>query len=95
MSDDLIKRSDAIKAVRKSKWWHFCDLIPVLSAIKDIPSADSPRGEWIKYAPEDIGCYNCECSLCRERFFIPLRKGEVPYSFCPNCGADMREREDE
>lgn len=43
---DLIKRSDAIKAVRKSKWWHFCDLIPVLSAIKDIPTADRPKGDY-------------------------------------------------
>ena len=46
MSDDLIKRSDAIKAVRDSRAWHFMDIIPVLSALKDIPSADRPQG-WI------------------------------------------------
>lgn len=89
---DLIKRSDAIKALYK---YNFVSKDVIEREIKAIPTADRPRGEWIKYAPEDIGCYNCECSLCRERFFIPLRKGEVPYSFCPNCGADMREREGE
>ena len=37
---DLIKREDAIKAVRESKPWHFNEIVPVLSAINGIPSAE-------------------------------------------------------
>ena len=59
MMDDLINREDAIKAVRESKPWHFNEIVPVLSAIKGIPSAEN-KGEWIPCSerlPEDGGEY--------------------------------------
>jgi hypothetical protein len=44
--NDPIERADVIKAVRESKPWHFNEIVPVLSAIKGIPSAEN-KGEWI------------------------------------------------
>jgi hypothetical protein len=84
---DLIKRSDAIEAVRKSKWWHFCDLIPLLSAIKDIPSADRPRGEWIDQHENGHGFWVGTCNQCGKENRVN--------NFCPYCGARMKGADDE
>ena len=88
---DLIRREDALKELRLDhKDVIYIDKKECARRIKAIPSADRPRGEWKVFDAEDIGCYNCKCDACGEKFFIPLRKGRVPYYFCPNCGADMR-----
>lgn len=50
--DDLIKRSDAIKAIlqkpaihgSEGSWYHADDIRDALNAV---PSADRPQGEWI------------------------------------------------
>ena len=55
--------------------------------IDDAPTIDAverKRGEWV-----DNG-FEHECSVCGKKGI-----GIEQYSFCPNCGASMREREDE
>ena len=55
--------------------------------IDSIPSADvveRKRGEWIFDDPIRA---NFKCSECLER-------NDICSKFCPNCGADMRERKD-
>ena len=59
------------------------------------------RGEWIEteYTGNIYGIYRCQykCSCCG---YVPMYRGEpiVPTTetliFCPNCGADMRERKE-
>ena len=55
-------------------------------------------GEWIVYEGEwkDFDYYppKCKCNQCgyEEELYILNAK---PTNFCPNCGADMREREGE
>lgn len=44
--------------------------------------AEPKRGEWF-----DVGSMSCRCSNCG-------CKSTKEYSFCPNCGADMRGRKD-
>ena len=53
--------------------------------IYDAPTieVDRPKGEWI-----DMGSYEV-CKNCHEVKRFPH------WNFCPSCGADMREREDE
>ena len=41
------------------------------------------RGEWFDRGSLSCRCSNCGCKSTKE------------YSFCPNCGADMRGRKDE
>ena len=89
MSDDLIKRSDAIKVVRHISM-EFVDADTRQKLIEALPSADRPQGEWI-YIDEPIignpyGRYKCsECNL------------EEPFEsdFCPHCGAKMKGADDE
>ena len=53
-----------------------------------LPAADvreNVHGEWIHYAWSD------ECSICG----YDTGKYEMGSKFCPNCGADMRGKEDE
>ena len=93
MSDDLIKRSDAINLC--GKWrnrtnehhdkngWYIADTL--LKAIKELPSADRPQGEWEERPSEDwISIRRWYCSECGEWQTYGMT------NYCPNCGADMR-----
>ena len=91
MSDDLIKRSDAIDAIHRearlaggSVAIEYADMFQ--DAIKALPSADRPQGEW-----EDYDRYMKCCSKCGWIHDI-LHYGA---HFCPNCGANMKGADDE
>lgn len=51
------------------------------------------KGEWIKIYPDHEEWNVYECSHCGEEFDLiegtPYNNG---YNFCPNCGADMRNK---
>ena len=87
MSDDLIKREDAIEAVKE--WFKVIELNPdiLIDSIISIPSADRPQGEWIKHKNAEEICgtliSNYECSLCHEWQTLIS-------NFCPSCGARMK-----
>ena len=97
MSDDLIKRSDAIKAV----WGD--DINPsedgmVFEAqshidrdIRLIPSADRPQGEWVSDYSSPVA-YRCTACNTLQHWSV-IQNGR--YRFCPNCGAKMKGADDE
>lgn len=65
-----------IKVVDYDEWEHLCD------CIDDAKAADvreNVRGEWIDFWDR------YRCSVCN-------MEGTYEENFCPNCGADMRER---
>lgn len=71
-------------------WSDAYDKSFIIGAIEEQPSIKPRRGEWIMSKPEEEGfgavfqCSRCSCEVdC------------VPTNFCPNCGAEMRERESE
>ena len=57
------------------------------SVCEALHKVSRPHGEWIDRSGGIEGAWNY-CSVCGEQA-IDL------YDFCPNCGADMREKEDE
>ena len=94
--EDLIKRSDAIKATWQEPT--YTDPLNVLTEVRDriesIPSADRPQGEWI-YGEHDVAmCDGYRCDRCG--FFVPWDYEHKSidfindYHFCPNCGCRMR-----
>ena len=104
MSDDLIRRSDAIEAIHRearlaggSVAIEYADMFQY--AIKDIPSADRPQGEWIKDKSKNIwdmvvDCY--KCSNCGKKAIDhSLILDTTGLSYCPNCGARMKGKDDE
>lgn len=68
------------------------------NTINDVPTIEPKQGEWIVYEGgwKDLDYYppKCKCNQCgyEEELYILNAK---PTNFCPNCGADMREREGE
>ena len=94
MSDDLIRRSDAIKVAKaflsKDDDW-FQEALA--SQIRMIPSADRPQGEWIRTGRTNIyGGIEVQCSNCGDKVMVQHLEDEW---YCRHCGADMREREGE
>lgn len=92
MSKDTIYREDAINLL-----WYFQDecCSAVVGDFEKLPSADRPPGEWIRTTPWSYGAgmgevygYYQKCSNCGKEFMDKS-------NYCPNCGADMREREGE
>lgn len=98
MSEDLIKRSDAIKALRceyptmpmfkslREEWAIKTEgFRKAEEVIMSIPSADRPRGEWIDRGMRVPSSWVKKCSLCGHETDTWRW-----CNFCPNCGADMR-----
>ena len=59
-------------------------------ALCDLPSADRPSGEWIKFG--EPPWFVRECSECGTKWH-QWGGDEMP-NFCSNCGADMRGEEE-
>ena len=86
MNDDLIKRSDAIKAMeqryqdilrifkRKVKDGEKAIALDMIGCIKSLPSADRPQGEWIEHE---------ERTIVSNNNFIDFFPTEYE---CSNCG---------
>ena len=86
--NDLIKREDAIERIKPmvGEWTDNGFMVSyerVLSILKNIPSAEPKRGEWI-----NVGTYE-ECKDCGEVKRFPH------WNFCPDCGARMKGADDE
>ena len=94
MSNDTIKRSDAIKATWQEPT--YTDPLNVLTEVRDrieaIPSADRPQGKWIgcRYVdPEWISpkADFYKCSIC-DKIVNSFQMHN--YCYCPSCGARMK-----
>jgi len=89
MSKDTIYREDAIEAVEELNAISFYELnehskeafVEIRRALKALPSADRPQGEWIEMYRDGFGNMICMCSKCS---FHASRS-----RYCPNCGAEM------
>ena len=97
---DLISRHavalalDRIKMRGDETWYDYYH--KALDAIAKLPSEQPERkkGHWIYYNNGIEEYY--ECSACGNAFvLIEGSPKENDYNFCPNCGADMREVDDE
>lgn len=85
MSDDLIRRQDAIEWLT-TEWDGM--VTSVFDGIKRLPSAETERltGHWIHVG--DGYTEYCKCSECGNL-------SDVEENFCCECGADMRGADDE
>lgn len=93
MSEELIKKSDAIKAIdrricelqnspsfkRKNA---YIDLYGAKALIMELPSADRPQGEWMQ---NENGTFSC--SECRS--WIP-KEQRLYARYCLYCGTPMK-----
>ena len=103
MSDDLIKREDAIKALRLEY-----PMMPMFKELREewaiktegyrkaegvimrLPSADRPQGEW-KPLDRTWGRETWYCTNCEDAVVdMPTYMGIALYKYCPNCGAKMK-----
>lgn len=73
-----------------------CYSYPIFTALKcfveDVPAGDVVEVRHGKNLSEDDPS-RFECSECGWRCWDTYCGDTIAYSFCPNCGADMRERD--
>ena len=74
---------DTIQEYARSKQYRDA----IIRMINKAPTIEPKRGEWNK--PDYGMCSNCH------RYAPETENGFYLSDFCPNCGADMREREGE
>lgn len=93
MNDDLISRQAAIDALHMHLMYRMgtdSNKKRLDDWINGLPSAQPKKGKWISL--DDFrGKYNengYKCSECDEH-------SDYKENFCPNCGADMRQREEQ
>ena len=92
---DLIERGDAIKALYK---YNFVTKEVIEREIMSIPSADRPRGEWIRQRDPTriIDEYHCSCCDYSPKYRgIPIIPTSATMLYCPCCGARMKGADDE
>lgn len=105
--NDLISRQAAIDAVCESCSlvgdYHKCDGYPKdsiwceeITALRKVPSAQSERkrGKWVDVMTEEWCTFDeCKCSVCGVVEYF--NKGWKKFSYCPNCGSFMGEKDDQ
>lgn len=96
---DLIRREDIRTALKenviKMGRDNWCDVGvhcgDIDAIVNSVPIADRPQGEWIIHFDDLFPAESTqECSVCHAEQIINGNDD----NFCPNCGADMREREE-
>ena len=78
--NDLIRREDAIGACAYETF----ECYEARNAIRNLPSADRPQGEWIFVESKISDRKLKKCSVCGLGY-VSLK----PDNYCPNCGAKM------
>ena len=104
MSEDLIRRSDAIKALdanftikgKENTQTVLNYLELVRTRIEGAPTIEPKRGKWIDLNDKWGFEGTFKCSACGELWsLIDGTPQDNGMNFCPNCGADMRGKDDE
>lgn len=96
MSDEYIKKEDAVKAVANTYWQGTdCECYAFAhKALDNVPTADvAPvrHGRW-KEQQKKYRIYSCsECN--KVTLFEKWGDTVMPYDYCPNCGARMDAKE--
>ena len=86
--NDLIRRSDAIKAVTTSADY----IADAVERLEQIPAVKPKRGEWIvSEENEDTTIRLMKCSECGGGDHT----NHIDMKFCYDCGADMRGEDNE
>lgn len=96
---DLIRRTDAIKAIEDlpnayNGWSDAYDKAYVIGTLEEVPTVEPKRGEWIEFDTK-WGRSLYYCTNCMETSEVPTAFGKPLYNFCPNCGARMKGADDE
>ena len=100
---DLISRAEAIKAIEDlpncyNGFSDTYDKACIIGTLEEVPSAEPERkkGKWID--DEEKGmckCSNCKAKHSKEFLWNIAIFGEDIPRYCPTCGADMRQGEEE
>lgn len=85
---EAIKRLESI-VIRDALQEDYDALDMAIEALERKPK----KGHWIKYQEPWGGTQKWKCSNCGNHYDINRVYTIMPYNYCPNCGAKMKEGE--
>lgn len=89
MPKDYISREDAISCV-KHAWAKGLEPTQYLEELDAVDVVEHKRGAWITAWVNGVEFQRCtECGAYLQGIFFA---NDYAVNFCPNCGADMREK---
>lgn len=98
MANDYISRDYAAENMENFPWDTERDKNAAIHLVRElVPAADVRSvvsAEWERPKGSTPRSWIFVCSKCGDRAYFPVPKyfpKGCGYSFCPNCGADMRE----
>lgn len=98
MANDYISRDYAVENMENFPWDTEHDKNAAIHLVRElVPAADVRpvvSAEWERPKGSTPRSWIFVCSKCGDRAYFPVPKyfpKGCGYSFCPNCGADMRE----
>jgi len=94
MSDDLIKRSDAIAEIYKVRTpdvasHQYAEVF--VNAVCRAPTIDRPQGEWKRVSADKYVQHAYHFYRCSKCGYDHIGKT----NYCPNCGSKMRGEHDD
>ena len=100
MKDDAISRQGVLKLLSTIPPEEAMTKAMLIQSVKQMDAAqpERKRGKWI-YSEDEYGVDGYHCDKCG--FFVPWDYVHKfinyieDYNYCPNCGADLREVDDE
>ncbi len=84
MDNDLVRKSDVLKALEQNSYDEYSWYSDFVDAIQKMPSVPQKTGRW-------ESCYDYyRCSECGEEDYVPRGFcNEFRWEYCPYCGARM------
>lgn len=93
MSEELIRRSDAIKAINSVGWLEDAEYEKRILAV---PAIEPKRGWWMPYKQHKGETVLWKCTVCGHTIYSETKTDRLAYhKWCGKCGADMRGTDDE
>lgn len=83
----LIDAKDLLELVRKNAPFIYHILLPIVAITPTIEAEPVLHGRW-EWITEDI----YRCTNCGTTNHVKEVMGKPDYNYCPECGADMRGR---
>ena len=92
----LIDANELLRNVDRYFFWSADEVRRFIATADTVDAVEVVHGQWFVIEDDYFDLVELKCSVCGESWGFEEYEDCIPqnYHYCPNCGADMRERKD-